>query len=124
MQDALRQAARDLEVATSNAAAGDFEWAAFVAQQSAEKSVKALLPPEQDPTHTVVMLLERVAPWLAVPEPVWGAARELDEAYRIFVNGLTANHFSEVTSRQLIGDARIILEFCRGQTAASGGSPQ
>ena len=41
--DWLRQAGRDLQVAESSAAAGYHEWAAFAAQQSAEKAVKALV---------------------------------------------------------------------------------
>jgi HEPN domain-containing protein len=40
--DWLRQAERDLEHAHHALEDGDYEWAAFAAQQAAEKAVKAL----------------------------------------------------------------------------------
>jgi HEPN domain-containing protein len=40
--DWLRQAKRDLAHARRSAAAGDYEWACFAAQQGAEKAVKAV----------------------------------------------------------------------------------
>ncbi len=41
-QDWMRQAQRDLEHAKRSLKGGDYEWACFAAQQSAEKGVKAL----------------------------------------------------------------------------------
>lgn len=40
--DWLRQADRDLEVARTTLAAGQYDWSCFAAQQSAEKALKAL----------------------------------------------------------------------------------
>ena len=41
-EDWLRQASRDLQLTREALAGGIFEWAAFAAQQAAEKAVKAL----------------------------------------------------------------------------------
>lgn len=41
-RDWLRQAKRDLDHARRSLAGGDYEWACFAAQQSAEKAVKAV----------------------------------------------------------------------------------
>ena len=123
MRDALAQAARDIEVATSNAAGGYYEWSAYAAQQAAGKAVRALLGPQPGGEQNVESLLDRAAPWLLVPDAVRAAARELDEGSREFAGGGSADRFSEASSRKLIGDARMVLEFCRGQigSAVSGG---
>ncbi len=115
MRDAFEQAARDIEVATSNAAGGYYEWSAYAARQGAAKAVCALLPPRSKCEQSVEALLARVAPWLQVPEALWDAARELDAAARDFTAGEPAGGFSEASSRKLIGHARLILEFCRSQ---------
>jgi HEPN domain-containing protein len=119
MRDALEQAARDIEVATSNAAGGYYEWSAYAARQGAAKAVCALLPPQPKGDQSVEALLARVAPWLQVPGALQDAARELDQAARDFTAGESADAFSEATSRQLIGNARAILEFCRSQIGSS-----
>ncbi len=114
MWDALEQAERDIEVATSNAAAGYYEWSAYAAQQAARKSVRALLGPEAAEEQNVEPLLDRVAPWLQVPDVVRAAARELDRAADEFA-GAPEGRFTEARSRALIAGARIIAMFCRSQ---------
>lgn len=42
VEDWLRQADKDLKHARNSVADGDYEWACFAAQQSAEKALKAL----------------------------------------------------------------------------------
>ena len=119
MRDAFEQAARDIEVATSNAAGGYYEWSAYAARQGAAKAVCALLPPQSKGERSVEALLARVAPWLQVPDALWDAARELDQAAREFTAGESAEGFSEASSRTLIGHARTILEFCRSQIGSA-----
>ena len=119
MRDAFEQAARDIEVATSNAAGGYYEWSAYAARQGAAKAVCALLPPQPTSEQSVEALLARVAPWLQVPDMVWAVARELDEAASEFSKGVSADGFSEASSRKLIGNARVILEFCRSQIGSA-----
>ncbi len=114
MREALEPAARDIEVATSNAAAGYYEWSACTAQQAAVKAVRALMGPDSMNESEVESLLERAASWLLIPDAVRTAARELDRAVRDFAAG-AADRFSETRSRELIGRARIVLEFCRSQ---------
>ncbi len=115
MRDAFEQAARAIEVATSSAAGGYYDWSAYAARQGAAKAVCALLPPQSKCEQSVEALLARVAPWLQVPEGLLDAARELDQAARDFTAGERVEAFSEASSRKLIGHARLILEFCRGQ---------
>ena len=62
--DWLAQAERDLQHARHSLEAGDFEWACFAAQQSAEKAAKA------------AFLALGGEGWL----PGWGAQRLLHEA--------------------------------------------
>ncbi len=118
MRDAFEQAARDIEVATSNAAAGYYDWSAYAARQGAAKAVCALLPPQPKGEQSVEALLARVAPWLQIPDALWEAARELDQAARHFSGGEPPDGFTEAGSRTLIGLARLVLEFCRSQIAS------
>jgi HEPN domain-containing protein len=98
---------------------GLHEWAAFAAQQSAEKAAKALIQHRRGSArgHSVTGLLRQ----LQDTEPLLDAARELDLVYITsrYPNGLAegspSEHFSAATSERLIEHARTILEFCRSQ---------
>ncbi len=119
--DWLAQAERDLEAAANSAAAGYHEWAAFSAQQSAEKAVKALIQFRHgsERGHSITGLLRQLSE--PPSEGLLDAARELDQVYITsrypngFAQGTPADHFSEATSRRLMAHARTILEFCRNQ---------
>jgi HEPN domain-containing protein len=81
--DWLRQARRDLEHARHALADETFEWAAFAAQQSAEKAVKALFQSlgAEARGHSVSQLLMAL-PEKARPAPdLIEAAKELDKHY-------------------------------------------
>ena len=118
-RDWLRQAERDLEQARLSAGAGLHEWAAFAAQQSAEKAAKALIQHRRGSArgHSVTGLLRQ----LQDAEPLLDAARELDLVYITsrYPNGLAegspSEHFGATTSARLIEHARTIVEFCRSQ---------
>jgi HEPN domain-containing protein len=116
--DWLRQAELDLRAAEDLAATGHHEWAAFAAQQSAEKAVKALVESLHGSVrgHSITAILQQA---LDVPEDILNAARELDQVYVTarypngFASGAPADYFSEKTSERLVEHARTILEFCR-----------
>jgi HEPN domain-containing protein len=116
--DWLRQAALDLQAAEDLAGTGHHEWAAFAAQQSAEKAVKALVESLHGAVrgHSITAILQQA---LDVPEKILNAARELDQVYLTarypngFASGAPADYFSEVTSERLLEHAQAILEFCR-----------
>lgn len=117
--DWLRQAERDLEAAENSAAGGYHEWAAFGAQQSAEKAVKALVESLHGAArgHSITGILRQCG--VHVPDAALEAARELDQVYVTarypngFASGAPADYFSERTSQRLLANARSILEFCR-----------
>jgi HEPN domain-containing protein len=81
--DWLRQADVDLSAAKDSAAAGHHEWAAFQAQQGAEKAVKALVQSPHGAVrgHSITEILRQLASKVKVPEAVLDGARELDKVY-------------------------------------------
>ena len=121
--DWLKQADRDLDAAENSAAAGFHEWAAFGAQQSAEKAVKALVQSMHgsERGHSITGILEQLSASVEIPDPILDAARDLDQVYITarypngFAAGAPADYFSEKTSQRLLSHARAILEFCRGK---------
>jgi HEPN domain-containing protein len=127
-RDWLKQAERDLAAASVAAGAGFHEWAAFCAQQSAEKAVKGVLESlaASSRGHSITGMLRRLEERLSVPEAVWEAARELDQVYVTarypngFAEGSPGDYFSETTSSRLLTHAHQVVEFCRGQLSRSG----
>jgi HEPN domain-containing protein len=121
--DWLRQAEKDLVAAGDSASAGHHEWAAFQAQQSGEKAVKALAQSLHGAArgHSITDILREVGPKVSSPEAVREAASELDQVYITarypngFASGSPADYFTDKTSRRLIDQAQVILEFCRSQ---------
>ncbi len=121
--DWLSQAERDLEAAENSAAGGFHEWAAFAAQQAAEKAVKALVEALHGASrgHSINTLFLLLPASVPVPPEIGAAARELDKVYVTsrypngFAAGRPADYFSAADSRQLIQYARAIIEFCRSQ---------
>lgn len=121
--DWLKQAEKDLLAASDSAAASHHEWAAFQAQQSGEKAVKALAQLLHGSVrgHSITDVLQQMGPKASPPEAVLDAARELDQVYITarypngFASGAPADYFTEKTSRRLIDRAQTILEFCRSQ---------
>ncbi len=121
--DWLKQAERDLKVAATDAAAGYHEWAAFAAQQSAEKAVKALVQFLHGSVrgHAVTEILRQLPASVGVPDSVLTGAQELDKVYVTsrypngFASGAPSDYFNEKSSRELIAHAREILGFCRSK---------
>lgn len=120
--DWLRQAQRDLQVADKCATDGYHEWAAFAAQQSAEKAAKALVQALKGAVrgHGVTEILQSVSDRIAVPQDIIDCAREIDQVYVTsrypngFATGIPGDYFNEQTSKRVIGHAGEIVKFCDG----------
>lgn len=81
MQDWLRQVDRDMEVAQTTATAGQFDWACFAAQQSAEKALKALYQHHHAEGwgHVLARLIEELATEESELQQYLDMAKSLDK---------------------------------------------
>ncbi len=121
--DWLRQAERDLGFAETGAASGYHEGAAFYAQQSAEKAVKALIQSLHGGVrgHSITEMLRQLPQSIDVPASLLEGAQELDRVYVTsrypngFTSGTPADYFNAKSSGELLGYARAILDWCRSQ---------
>ena len=124
-RDWLNQSVRDLEQAEDSRRAGRHEWACFAAQQSAEKSVKALhLHLGQEAWgHVVARLLQELPETTPVPRELVEKGRVLDSFYipprypDSHPEGAPFEHYGPLQSKEAIRYAREILEFVRSQMA-------
>jgi len=114
------QSTRDLAHARHALDASDFEWAAFAAQQSAEKALTALIMAEGGEPwgHLVTALVESLPATKSAPPDVLDAARRLDK-HDIparypngFADGYPGKLYTRGESEQAIADATHITEFC------------
>ena len=107
--DWLRQAERDLGFAETGAGAGYHEGAAFYAQQSAEKAVKALIQFLHGGVrgHSITEMLRQMPESIEVTPSLLNAAQELDKVYVTsrYPNGFTsatpADYFKPATNSTL-----------------------
>lgn len=122
--DWLRQSELDLEAARDIAAAVHFEWACFLAQQAAEKAVKALHESEGTEAwgHSVVGLLGGLTD---VPEAVVEAAKGLDRHYiptrypNTHPEGAPGDLYTVREARQAAMDAEVIIDHVRGRLSSA-----
>jgi HEPN domain-containing protein len=118
--DWWQQSGRDLEHARHSLAAGDFEWAAFAAQQAAEKAVKALiLALGGEPWgHILTALVEALPPEIQPSAEIGDAARRLDKHYiptrypNGFDSGYPGRLYTRGEAEGAILDAETLREFC------------
>ncbi len=123
-QDWFKQAERDLLQAEDSRQGGWHEWACFIAQQAAEKAVKALhLRLGQEAWgHVVARLLGELP--LSVPDSLIEKARVLDTFYipprypNSHPAGAPFEHYGPLQSEEAIRYAREILEFVRAHLAS------
>jgi HEPN domain-containing protein len=121
--DWLKQAHRDLAAAKASAKAGYHEWAAFQAQQCAEKAAKALAQSLHGAVrgHSVTDILSQLPAAVEAPQEILDSARELDKVYVTarypngFAAGAPTDYFTERSSRELIEQASHVFEFCRSK---------
>jgi len=112
-----------LAAASDSAANGYHEWAAFQSQQCAEKAAKALVQALHGVVlgHAITEILRQLPASVPVPATLLDSARELDKVYVTsrypngFATGAPADYFTENSSKELLGHAKQILEFCRSQ---------
>lgn len=132
-RDFLLQARRDLEQARLSLREGFYEWAAFAAQQAAEKAMKALFQRLGAVAwgHSVYGLLEEAAARFTVPEALLDGASELDKAYipsrypDALPQGAPFERYRKGEAERLLAHAEAILGFCEGLLSQmdAGGAP-
>lgn len=121
-QDWLRQALRDLDHARDALARGTFEWAAFAAQQAAEKAVKALFQHlgAEARGHSVTQLLGALPPDVRPREALIETAKELDKHYvaprypNSYPEGAPMDFYTRAEAERALAGAELILEHCKG----------
>ena len=99
----------------------DYEWAAFAAQQTAEKALKALIMSQNGEPwgHSVTSLAEALPKQLQPPQEILEAANRLDKHYiparypNGFADGYPAKLYTRGEAVGAIQDARKIIEFSR-----------
>lgn len=116
------QSSRDLLHARHALADEDYEWAAFAAQQAAEKALKGVIMAHSGEPwgHLTTGLAEALPPEAAAPRDVLDASRRLDKHYiparypNGFADGYPGKLYTRGEAEQAIADATIVAEFCRG----------
>lgn len=127
-QDWYDQAARDVESARWQRQGGFHEWACFVAQQAAEKAVKAVYQKLGGEAwgHSVVGLLDGLRTRVSVGEDVGECGKALDRFYipardpNSWERGTPKEYHSGEDADGAIACAERILRFCHGLLAGSG----
>jgi HEPN domain-containing protein len=124
-RDWLEQADWDLDHARLATREGHFEWAAFAAQQAAEKACKALHLYLRSAAwgHDVTQLLGVLPAGHQPPSDLLDRAKALDKHYlpARYPNGFDAGtprqHYTRREADQAITDAEAIIGFCRRSLA-------
>lgn len=124
-RDWFDQAVRDLEQAEDSRKRGRHEWACFVAQQAAEKAIKALhLHCGQEAlSHVIVRLLRELPGSVSVPAPLVEMGRVLDNFYiptrypNSHPESAPFEHYGPLQSETAIQYAGEIIDFVRTQMA-------
>ena len=119
--DWWEQASRDVTHARHALADGDYEWAAFAAQQAAEKAIKAvIIGAGGEPWgHLTTGLAEALPGPMSAPAEILDAARRLDKHYiparypNGFASGYPGMLYTRGEAEQATADASRIIEFCR-----------
>lgn len=120
-QDWFRQAKRDLESAKIQLENAFFEWACFIAQQAAEKAVKAAYQKLGAETwgHSVSDLLKGLKEKINVSNDLIDRAKQLDKFYiparypNGWVSGIPAEYINKEDAQNAISNSKKILQFCK-----------
>lgn len=120
-RDWWQQALRDIGHAENSAEDADCEWAAFAAQQAAEKAVKALILQRGGAPwgHSVTGLLEALPEGIDVTEELVESASRLDKHYlpSRYPNGFPAGYpgklYTAKEAAEAIAHAQRIIDTCR-----------
>jgi HEPN domain-containing protein len=114
------QAQGDLEHARLAMEHGFHDWAAFSAQQAAEKAAKAVLNRlgAEAWGHSVTDLLDGLSVAVPVPHELADLARELDKAYitcrdpDALPSGSPRSLYTRSEAERLVGHAERLVGFC------------
>lgn len=118
--DWLKQAERDLKHAYNSVEFGDYEWACFASQQSAEKGLKAVYEKSNLGVigHSIIGLLNGLKEYYKIPEDLYYYARILSRYYietrypNGFPEGAPAEYFDKKIAEEAINAAEEILKWC------------
>ena len=121
-EDWLRQAQRDLQHARDAFDRETFEWAAFAAQQAAEKAVKALYQRlgAEARGHSVTQLLAALPSGARPSHDLIETAKELDKHYitprypNSYPEGAPMDFYTRAEAERAIAGAKRIIEHCKG----------
>jgi len=121
-KDWMNQAERDLKVAEGLMKDESFEWSCFVAQQAAEKAIKAVFQKLNATAwgHSIFDLIRILSKKMAVNEELINCARNLDKYYvptrypNGFESGSPYEYFTRRDAEDAIVCGRRITEFCKG----------
>lgn len=121
--DWLAQAERDLEEARWSLQGGFYEWVCFVAQQAAEKAVKALYQRlhAEARGHSVSQLLASLPSDTALEEELLEKAIHLDRYYiqprypNGFDSGAPKDYFTRRDAEEAIEFASAIIGYCKSK---------
>ena len=124
-KDWINQAKRDLHTAQGLLSQGSFEWSCFVAQQAAERAVKAVIQKLNAVAwgHSVRELLSIIAKRVEVDKALLDYGKALDK-YCIptrdpnsFDSGSPYEYFSKEDADNAIVCSGTIIGFCEGMLA-------
>jgi len=121
-KDWMNQAKRDLHTAQGLLDQRSFEWSCFVAQQAAEKAVKAVVQKLNAVAwgHSLSELLSILAKRVEVDKGLLDCARALDKYYiptrypNSFDSGSPYQYFSKEDAENAIVCSGRIIGFCEG----------
>jgi HEPN domain-containing protein len=124
-KDWINQAIKDLKTAEDMAKSGSFEWSCFVAQQAAEKAVKAVFQRLNAAAwgHSVLDLIKILSNKATVSEELVNCARTLDRYYiptrypNSFESGSPYEYFTRKDAEDALVCSKRIIEFCKGLLA-------
>ena len=123
--DWMKQAKKDLLVAKKLAQDEVYEWSCFIAQQAAEKSIKAVYQKLGGTAwgHSLRELLEGLRDHADVPDSIRRDAGMLDRFYVParypdgFLRGAPCEYFTKEDTGDAISGAGRIIQFCEGLLA-------
>lgn len=127
-KDWLKQAERDLKQAKLSMENGFYEWACFVAQQAAEKAIKALCEKHRllVRTHQLLAIMKTLGDLEDIPSELYEKGAVLDRFYvpTRYPNGFTAGapmeYFFQKDAEEAISYAEAIIRFCSDKITRQG----
>lgn len=123
----LKQGMRNIGSANGDMNEGDYEWACFKAQQSAELFLKGFLRSlgKIATGHSTMKLLQGISELnIAIPKEIESCCRELDKVYiptrypDAYAWGAPMDYYSEDDAVDSIKCAEKVLNFIRGLISA------